>query len=131
MAESIKLPELAPFEDRLTVLVQGEWNGVRIAQTVTVDYCLDGYESPEIEAHHIQVMQVYDECGVELLHYDGAWKLSEHDGYIARCAAAAVAGAIAEDCRQRADEWIGCEGWPGGADFAGNSHQMTLLRGAL
>ena len=42
-----------------------------------------------------------------------------------RIPSAAVAGAIAEDCREKADEWIG------GADFCGNSHQMTIMSGGL
>ena len=125
MGEQIKLPELAPFEDRLTRLVQGEWNGIRIAQTLTIDYWLMGEESTEIEADDVQVLQLWDAAGNPLLPDDGRWDVSERDGYMARAAAAAVAGAIAEDCRQKADEWIG------GADFCGNSHQMTILRGVL
>jgi hypothetical protein len=131
MGEQIKLPALQPFEDRLQVLVQGEWNGQRIAETLTVDYWLMAEESPAIEADDVQVLQLWDAAGNALLDFDGAWKLSERDGYLAQIAAFAVAGAISEGCRQQADEWLGYEGWPGGADFAGNSHQMTLLRGVL
>jgi hypothetical protein len=131
MGEQIKLPALNAFEDRLSVLVQGEWSGQRIAQTLTVDYWLMCEESPHIEADDVQVLQLWGADGKALLDYFGVWKLSPHGGYLARAAAAAVAGAISEDCRQQADEWLGYEGWPGGADFAGNLHQMTIIRGVL
>jgi hypothetical protein len=127
MGEQIKLPALAPFEDRLSVLVQGEWSGQRIAQTMIVDYWLMAEESPDIEADDVQVLQLWDAAGNALLSDDGGWSVTERDGYMARIAAFAVAGAIAEDCRQKADE----QGWHGGADFAGNSNQMTILRGVL
>lgn len=131
MGEQIKLPELAPFEDRLTVLVQGEWNGQRIAQTLTADYWLMCEESPDIEADDVQVLQLWDAAGNPLLSDDGGWPVTERDGYMARIAAFAVAGVIAEDCRRKADEWLGYDGRPGGADFCGNSHQMTIIKGIL
>lgn len=97
---------------RITVLLQGEWAGHRIAQTVTADYWLTCAASVDLSADDVAVCGLWSAGGVDMLDGEGESypDLSPRIAYLYRIACFAVAGAIVQDLED--EVWIGWDAWP-------------------
>lgn len=97
---------------RITVLLQGELAGHRIAETATVDYWLLREVSPDLCADDVVVCGLWDANGSDLLCGEGENypDLSPRIAYLYRIACFAVAGAVVIDAED--SEWMGWDAWP-------------------
>ena len=96
---------------RVTVLLQGEWAGRRIAETVTADYWLTCAVSPDLCADDVAVCGLWDANGSDLLCGEGEnySDLPPRIAYLYRAACSAVAGAVVMDADD--GEWLGWDAW--------------------
>lgn len=98
---------------RVTVLLQGEWMGHRIADTATADYWLTCAVSPYVCADDVAVCGLWGAGGSDLLCGEGENypDMSPRIAHLYGVACAAVAAAVVADLDD--GEWLGWDAWPG------------------
>lgn len=125
------LPALERGYKREALNLQGEWMGQRINCAAWVDYEVLVERSLRIEADDINVVGLWGALGEDMLEgygEDGPDAMPPYFAYLYRCAQRAAAGHEYALAVSELAEWRDSQDWCGGRDFAGNSHQMTVLR---